>query len=276
MSEGGSESAPDPREAAERAVRGSGLAALASGDQPAGPAVLAAIGGARGIVESILPGLLFLVVYAVTKDVVWSVLAPAAIALVLLAIRLVRRETVTSAIGGIVLVAISAAIALFSGRAENNFLPGFAINTVGLLAMVVSLLVRRPLIGVVAGLLLGYRNWRRRRARRRTAVWATIAWIGLFGLRLAVEVPLWAVAVSATDPTVVEPATSALATARLVLGVPLYAFVLWITWLLMRGPWASRPAASTPGGTPAEPPADGPAAPVEPAADDSRPPRDVS
>ena len=32
--------------------------------------------------------------------------------------------------------------------------------------------------------------------------------------------------------------TSALATAKLLLGVPLYAIVLWITWLLVRSVWS--------------------------------------
>ena len=44
---------------------------------------------------------------------------------------------------------------------------------------------------------------------------------------LAVELPLYF-----TDQT------SALATAKLLLGVPLYAIVLWITWLLVRSVWS--------------------------------------
>jgi len=237
----GDEAAPSAREVAEQAVRGSALAGLASGDQPVGLAILQAVGGVRGLIESVLPGLIFLVVYTVTKELLWSVAAPAAVGLVFLVIRIVRRENVTSAIFGLVIMGVSAALALVSGKAENNFLPGFAINALGLVAVVVSLIVRRPLIGVVAGLLFGYRNWRRRRARRRTATWATVLWLGLFGIRLGVEVPLWAIALTSSDPAVAEGATSALATARLVLGVPLYAMVLGLTFLLMRGPWAAQP-----------------------------------
>ncbi len=50
---------------------------------------------------------------------------------------------------------------------------------------------------------------------------ATLLWIGVFGLRLGVELPLY-----------FADLTSALGTMKLILGVPLYATALWITWLL--------------------------------------------
>jgi hypothetical protein len=46
-------------------------------------------------------------------------------------------------------------------------------------------------------------------------------WVGIFGLRLAIQVPLY-----------LAGEVSALAIAKLVLGVPLYAAGLWVTWVM--------------------------------------------
>jgi hypothetical protein len=89
--------------------------------------------------------------------------------------------------------------------------------------------MRRPLIGVIAALITSTgAEWRADRAKFRVALIATFLWIGLFALRLAVELPLY----FAGD-------TAGLATAKLLLGVPLYAALLWVTWLLMRTAYAS-------------------------------------
>lgn len=65
---------------------------------------------------------------------------------------------------------------------------------------------------------------------------ATWLWIALFVARLAVQVPLY-----------LDASTAWLGTARLVMGVPLWALALWITWLLVR----ERPAPAAPPGQPA-------------------------
>ncbi|MFC5501740.1 DUF3159 domain-containing protein [Lysinimonas soli] len=219
---------PDLREAMARAVRRSGLGRVAPDQAPSAATLLLAMGGVRGIVESILPGLLFLVTYTITRNLWLSVAAPVVIALVFIVIRLVRREPITSAIAGALGIVISAVIALLTGRPEDNFVPGFFINGAILLLTVVSLLVRRPLIGVLASLLLSDPEWRADRAQFKVAVIATWFWVALAVIRLGVELPLWAVG-----------DTSALATARLLTGVPLYAVILWLTWLVMRTAWTA-------------------------------------
>ena len=59
-------------------------------------------------------------------------------------------------------------------------------------------------------------------------------WLGMFVIRLAVEVPLFLAASRATGA---ENATlnQALLTAKLALGLPLYIPVLAATWLIVRG-----------------------------------------
>jgi len=219
---------PDFREAMAQAMRRSGLGRVAPDQAPSAATLLTAMGGVRGIVESILPGLLFLVTYTITRNLWWSVAAPVVIAAVFVVIRLVRRQPLTTAIAGLLGIVISAVIALLTGRAENNFIPGFFINAGILVVTLVTLAVRRPLIGLVASLLLSDPEWRKDRAQLRVASIATWLWVALAVIRLGVELPLY-----------FAGATSALAAARLITGVPLYAVILWLTWLVMRTAWTA-------------------------------------
>lgn len=220
---------PTFREAMTAAAQRSGLGRVKPGETPTAGALLAAIGGVRGLVESILPGLGFLITYTITKDVVPSVLAPLAVSVIFIVVRIVMRQSVTTAVAGALGVGISAALALFTGNANDNFVPGFFINGAVLFAMALSLILRRPFVGVIVGLLLNDDDWRKDPAKLRVAMIATILWATLSGLRLAVQVPLY-----------FAEATEALAATKLVMGVPLYAILLWVTWLLARTAWRAR------------------------------------
>ncbi|TPX03551.1 DUF3159 domain-containing protein, partial [Schumannella luteola] len=180
----------------------------------------------RGLVESILPPLLFLVVFTITQQLAPAVLAPLGLAVVFIVVRLVMRQAVMTAVVGALGVGISAGLALLSGRAEDNFLPGLIINVVLLLAMLLSIAVRRPLIGVLVGLLTGDTGWRGDPAKARVALIATVLWAVLPALRLAVEVPLYLAGDAA-----------GLAATKLLLGIPPYAILLWVSWLLIRSAW---------------------------------------
>ncbi len=218
------EQAPGVSDGLAAAARRSSIGAVAPGEAPTAPALLKAMGGIRGLVESILPGLAFLVIYAITQELVPSVVAPVVIAVAFVVVRLATKTPYSSAIAGVLGVALSAGLALVTGRAEDNFLLGFVINGVFLVALLVSIAARWPLIGVIASLITSEGSqWRADRAKFRVALIATIMWCGLFALRLGVEVPLY-----------LASETQALAALKLILGVPLYAGLLWVTWLLMR------------------------------------------
>jgi hypothetical protein len=223
-----SEPQPDLRETLAAAARRSGLGKVAPGETPSGSALLSAMGGVRGLIESILPGLGFLIVYTITQQLLPSVLFPLGLAVVFVIVRIVMKQPVTSAIAGVIGIGLSAGLALITGRSQDNFLFGFFINAAFLIALLVSLIVRWPLIGVIASLITGEGgSWKADRAKFRVAVIATLLWIGLFSLRLGVEVPLY-----------LAGNTQALATLKLILGVPLYAALLWVTWLLVRTAYA--------------------------------------
>ena len=205
------------------AVEKSAFGAVKPGEKPEPEALWAAVGKTRGVVEALLPGLGFLTVYTLTQDVVWSVSAPVALAVLFIFARLMQRSPAMPAVAGLVGIAASAGVALWSGRAEDNFLLGFITNGVWIAVLLVSLLIRRPLVGVIAGALAGDSEWHGRVSTRRIAWITTWMWVAVFSLRLTVQLPLF-----------FAGEVQGLAVAKLVMGVPLYAIALWFTWLLMR------------------------------------------
>ena len=241
----GSNESGDPqpinfRDQVAAAMRQTGFGQVAPGEVPTAASLLRAVGGVRGLIESILPGLAFLVLFTVTKNLVLAVAAPVAVSVVFVLVRLVTRSAPMPAIAGLLGVGISAGLALFTGRAEDNFVLGIVINAVCLLVLLISLIVRRPLIGIIVGLLAndpgGYRT---DKAKGRVVLVATWCWVGLFAARLIFELPLyWA------------GQTELLGTVKLILGVPLYAGLLWVTWLLVRAAYAKpeqpKPVAEAP------------------------------
>lgn len=217
------------REALAAAAQKSGLGRVAPGEQPTAQALWSAVGGIRGLIESLLPGFLFLVVFTITAEVAPSVLIPVAISVVFVLVRAVFRSPIMPAVVGLIGIALSAGLALWTGRAEENFLLGFVINGVWLVALIASLAVRRPLIGVITALLTGDAAWRDDSAKRTVLTAATWLWVGLFAVRLSVQVPLYAAEQAA-----------ALAATKLLMGLPLYAAVLWVTWLMVRSVYPRR------------------------------------
>ncbi len=212
------------KEAFGSAVRRAGIGQVAPGEVPTGRSLLTAVGGVRGLVEAILPGLGFLVVYAFTQQVLPSVVAPVVLALVFVGIRIATKTPATQAFAGVVGIALSAGLALVTGRAEDNFVLGLGINVAAVVVLLVSLAVRWPLIGLIAGVLTNELTaWRDDRAKRRVLTLCTWLWVGLFSLRLAVQAPLY-----------FSGQTEWLAATKLLMGVPLYAALLWVTWLLVK------------------------------------------
>lgn len=207
----------------EEAVGASAFGVVKPGETPKPEELWSAVGKTRGVLEALLPGIGFLVVYTATNSVVWSVSAPVALAIVFILARLIQSSPVMPAVAGLAGIAASAGVALFSGRAEDNFILGFITNGVWVTGLLVSLMLRKPLVGIVAGVLTGDSEWAQKPATKRIALITTWMWVGVFSLRLIVQLPLFFAGEVTT-----------LGIAKLVMGVPLYAIALWFTWLLMR------------------------------------------
>lgn len=193
--------------------------------------LLVSMGGVQGIVESIVPGLLFVVIFAISQMVYLSIGISAAVSVGFILLRIFRRKPLSQAIGGLIGIGIASFLAFRDGGSGRDyFLTGFATNLIYLVPLAISVIVRWPLIGVVAGFLLSEKTaWRKDKYQMRVFTAATLLWVAIFSARLLVQWPLY-----------LADNLGALATARLVMGLPLYAAGLWVTWLMLRGVIQSR------------------------------------
>jgi hypothetical protein len=206
------------------AARRAGFSPETEGQPVSGQALLAAMGGVRGLFEAVLPGIVFLVTYTFTQALIPSLIAPVLMGLVFFVSRLMARQTVVQAVSGLVVIAFSAILALFTGKAEDFYLPGFWTNGAYGLALMVSVLVGWPLIGLAVGFMMGEgTTWRQNAAKKWVFLLVTLLWAGLFAARLAVQLPLY-----------FSSNIEALGTAKLLMGLPLYAPLLVVSWLLVR------------------------------------------
>jgi hypothetical protein len=202
--------------------------------EPAPPPSLAeAIGGPLGVAETSLPAVAFVIAYTASgSDTNTAAEVAVGLALVLTVARLARRESPQHALSGLVGVGFAAFIATRSGKAENFFLPGLLTNAVCASALLVSLAVRRPLVGIIVTKLDGEGDgWREDPGRMRAFVRATWLWAGLFLVRFVVQLPLY-----------LAGAVVALGIARTALGLPVFVLGLWLTWLLVRRHRVPAPA----------------------------------
>ena len=188
--------------------------------------VLAGMGGWLGIVETILPSVLFGTSFAISGEALISVTLAGGTSLIFVFYRLLTKKSASSAVIGGLAVGLAAWLALRDGgQAVDYFIPGFITNAVYGSVLLISILVRWPIIGVLVEVLRGQKmTWRKN--NRTLAIYSAITafWVGFFSLRLAVQLPLY-----------FAGNTELLATARVAMGPPLYALVILITWLMLRG-----------------------------------------
>jgi hypothetical protein len=192
-----------------------------------------AVGGPLGMAETSLPAVAFVAAYTASGSNTNTAAGVAVgLALVLSLARIIKRESPMYALSGLVGVAFAAFVATRSGRAENFFLPGLLLNAAYASAFVISLAVRRPLVGIIVASLDGEGNeWRDDPLRVRAFVRATWLWAALFVLRLVVQLPLY-----------LAGAVVALGVAKTAMGLPLFGVGLWLTWLLVRSHRIPAPA----------------------------------
>lgn len=199
-------------------------------------ALLGMLGGKSGMLDSSIPGAIFVAVYVSTRQLAPPLWIAAAAAGVILAYRLIMRDTPRHALGGFFGVAIAAGLALLTGRPENYFVPTLVINAGYAVASAGSLAARWPLVGLVLGAVFGEGTaWRGDTARRRAYTAATALWLGMFVIRIAVLLPLWLAGMLVP-----------LGIGRIVLGYPLYALVVWLTWLIVSRTRPVRPEPAAP------------------------------
>ena len=193
----------------------------APGDATAEQLMASAIGGWRGLVDSSLPGAVFLIVYVVNgnklSQAVWAAVAAGGVIAVL---RLVRRQSLQQVLSGFVGIAFCAWLASRTGRAEDFYLPGILINIAYAVGLSASCLVGHPLLGYGVGAATGdVTGWRRVPEQRRAYSLATWFFAAVFATRVVVQVPLY-----------LAGWVGPLGVAKLALGWPLFALAAYLSY----------------------------------------------
>lgn len=183
-----------------------------------------AVGGVRGVVESVLPLLVFLGVYLLGSSLFWAVVSAAVLAVGMALIRLLQKQSLTQSLSGLIGVIIGAVWAGLSGRSEDFFALGLWTNAVYAVVLLLTIIFRYPAVGWAIALLRGIGSeWKNLPHFYRRSAYATWMWVGLFSLREAVQLPLY-----------LSGATAWLGSARLIMGLPLFALCAWGNWLVLR------------------------------------------
>jgi hypothetical protein len=191
------------------------------------------LGGVRGVIESGIPVLIFVI-----AKLIWP-LVPALIVAVGSAVgiavwRLARRQPVRHAVNGLVGIMFGAVLAWKTGTAKAFYLPGILISLATGLAMVVSVLVRRPLVGWVWSVLVakGSMEWRSDPRLVRLFGRLTVLWAVTYLVKVGIQ------AVAFRNTPAQDPATL-LGILRLALGYPPYLMLIAVTV------WAGRRSSAT-------------------------------
>jgi hypothetical protein len=184
------------------------------------------IGGWSGTLVTALPTVVFVVVDAVTR--LRPAIGAAIGTAVLLAVyRLVRRQSVQQVFSALFAVLIAALIAARTGQARGYFLLGIWTSFLYAIPFALSLLVRRPLVGLVWEFIdptpaADPTPWYRRRPLLIAYGLATLAGLILFLARGIVQATLYG-----------HHATGWLAFARIAMGYPLYIAAVGLGFLVV-------------------------------------------
>ncbi|MGW1687609.1 DUF3159 domain-containing protein [Streptomyces albidoflavus] len=182
--------------------------------------VLEQAGGTKGVVYSALPALVFVVANSVgglKVGILAALLGAGGIA----AQRLVRRESIQPALGGVFGVAVAAGVSWYTGSAKDFFLIGIWASLAGAVVFGVSVVVRWPLAGLIWNATTGKGVvWRTDRRSRIYYDVATLVLAAIFGARFAVQQYLYQ-----------ADEVGSLGFAKIAMGYPLLAIgVLVVAW----------------------------------------------
>lgn len=187
--------------------------------------MLDGIGGWTGTLITAIPPVVFVIVNSIA-DLHVAIISAVGSAVALTIYRLARRQSVQQSLTGLFAVVVAAVIAARTGQARGYFLLGIWSSFAYAAAFGVSVLVRRPVVGLLWEFLDPMPGeddvpWYRRRALLRAYDVATLAATAVFLARGVVQLTLYQ-----------HDHTGWLAFARIAMGYPLYiaavGFGFWI------------------------------------------------
>jgi xanthine/uracil permease len=195
--------------------------------------VVNALGGKKGLIDSGLPSVVFLVVFNFAGNLNWAMWSAISLSLILAIFRLVKKDTIQHAFSGVIGVAICVIFASRSGNPEDFYIPKLLTNLGYGAVYLIANLAGWPILGLVLGPLLGENfTWRNHPARKKMYIKASWLWVGMFFLRIAVQYPIY-----------LSGNVNLLGTVNLAMGYPLFFATAYGTWLIIKsGPPAVKVA----------------------------------
>ena len=160
-------------------------------DRPEGElpptALMEALGGTRGIIDSAVPATVFVLARLVTGSLTTAVVVSLVSGALLLGLRLARGEPLQQVGSGFFGLVLAVVVARATGTGKGFFLPGILTTAGTGVAFVVSLLLRRPAVGLaLAAYDAGYAGWAEHPGLRRACQLATAFWALTFFVRAGV------------------------------------------------------------------------------------------
>ena len=163
--------------------------AVPGGRPPGVPtgALAASLGGGRGLLESVLPATVFVLVRLGTDRLGPAMTVALLTGLVLLGLRARRGGSLQQVGSGLFALVLAVVVARATGKGEGFFLPGILTTAGTGVLFVGSLLLRRPAVGVaLAAYDAKYAGWAEHPGLRRACALATAAWAVTFFVRAGV------------------------------------------------------------------------------------------
>lgn len=150
------------------------------------------LGGPWGAVESMAPTVLFVLGYfASGNNLLIAVVLSLGVALALAIAKVVRGEKPVRVITGLLGVAVAALFAAYQDDPLGFFQIRVLANILSALAFTLSILIKRPLMGVIIGPIMGTgMRWRKDPDLLRAYSRVTWLWVILSLVRAAIQIPL--------------------------------------------------------------------------------------
>ena len=181
------------------------------------------LGGARGMFESALPFVAFTIAWVIGRELYPAIGAALGTALLLAMIRILQRQSIKYVAQAVFPTAIAVLIATRTGRAQDVFLPGILYNSALAVISILTVIIRRPLIGFIIGAAVGDpTGWARDRGLVRMTSKLTLVLAVPYVTRFVIQLPLF-----------LSGQVVLLGVAKVVLGWPLLIAALTVMGLML-------------------------------------------
>jgi Protein of unknown function (DUF3159) len=186
--------------------------------------VLSAFGGKKGLIDSGIPSVIFLIVFNLRDDLHDALYASVGVSILLTIIRLISRDTVQHAFSGLIGALICAWFANRTGNPSDVFIPKLLTNLGYGTVYLIANLAGWPVLGLMLGPILGENLlWRNDPARKRAYLRASWLWVAMFFTRIAVQYPIYK-----------SGNVNLLGTVNLAMGYPLFIATAYGSWMILK------------------------------------------